>query len=177
VPGSTPRGSLCVASAKFLCPFCVRYSAAARFRSASAAVAIASAQQTSGFFDHLGVRWDYERQGFDLGEAGPYLPDFALDAYQDRDLVFANELGGPIHPDLLTEWFREHRKAAGIRTGSLHLLLHTAPTMALTSGVPVHIVAARLGDTPQSILGTYAHLLPQSDEVAAERVAALLGDG
>jgi hypothetical protein len=40
--------------------------------------------------------------------------------------------------------------------------------------VPVHIVAARLGDTPQTVLGTYAHLLPQSDEIAAERVAAAL---
>ena len=44
----------------------------------------------------------------------------------------------------------------------------------LTSGVPIHIAAARLGDTPATVLSTYAHLLPQSDEVAAERVAALL---
>jgi hypothetical protein len=37
-----------------------------------------------------------------------------------------------------------------------------------------HIVAARLGDTPTTVLNVYSHLLPQSDEVAAERVAALL---
>ena len=43
-----------------------------------------------------------------------------------------------------------------------------------TSGVPVHIVAARLGDDPTTVLSTYAHLLPQSDELAAERVAALI---
>jgi hypothetical protein len=42
----------------------------------------------------------------------------------------------------------------------------------LTNRVPVHIAAARLGDTPTTILSTYAHLLPQSDEIAAERVAA-----
>ena len=41
-------------------------------------------------------------------------------------------------------------------------------------GVPVHIVAARLGDRAETILATYAHQLPQSDERAAERVAALL---
>jgi len=35
-------------------------------------------------------------------------------------------------------------------------------------------VAARLGDTPATVLSTYAHLLPQSDEIAAERVAAAL---
>jgi hypothetical protein len=29
------------------------------------------------FFDHLGVKWEYEPEGFDT-PAGPYLPDFAL---------------------------------------------------------------------------------------------------
>jgi hypothetical protein len=38
----------------------------------------------------------------------------------------------------------------------------------------VHIVAGRLGDDPKTVLSTYAHLLPQSDEIAAERVAAML---
>lgn len=28
------------------------------------------------FFDALGVRWEYEPEGYDLGEAGWYLPDF-----------------------------------------------------------------------------------------------------
>jgi integrase len=87
--------------------------------------------------------------------------------------VFADELGGPIHPQRLTECFGKHRKAAGIPMGTLHILRHTAATLALTSGMPVHIVAARLGDDPNTVLATYAHL-PQSDEQAAERVAALL---
>jgi integrase len=88
--------------------------------------------------------------------------------------VFADRLGGPIYPQRLTQWFSEHRKAAALPTGSLHTLRHTAATLALTAGVPVHIVAARLGDDPKTTLGTYAHLLPQSDEMAAERVAAAL---
>jgi integrase len=108
------------------------------------------------------------------GETQLLERDFAGRAYVDRDLVFADGLGGPIHPQRLTEWFGEHRKAAGVLTGSLHTLRHTAATLALTSGVPVHIVAARLGDSPTEILKTYAHLLPQSDELAAERIAAAL---
>jgi integrase len=98
--------------------------------------------------------------------------DFAGDAYVDGDLVFCNELGAPISPKRLTA--RQHREGAGISTGTLHTLRHTAATLALTSGVPVHIVAARLGDNPTTVLSTYAHLLPQSDELAAERVAAVL---
>lgn len=30
------------------------------------------------FFDALGVAWDYEKEGYDLGDAGWYLPDFWL---------------------------------------------------------------------------------------------------
>jgi integrase len=62
---------------------------------------------------------------------------------------------------------------ASSRLHSLQLR-HTAATLALTSGVPIHIVAARLGDDPKTVLSTYAHLLPQSDELAAERVAQAL---
>jgi integrase len=87
----------------------------------------------------------------------------ADDAYVDSDLVFADELGGPLYPRL-TEVFVRLRKAAGIPSGTLHVLRHTAATLALTNGIPVHIVAARLGDDPNTVLGTYAHLLPQSDE-------------
>ena len=99
----------------------------------------------------------------------------AGDAYVDADLVFCDELGRPIDPQRMSRWFRTHRTAAGISTGTLHILRHTAATLALTAGVPVHIVAARLGDNPETVLSTYAHLLPQSDELAAERVAAAIG--
>lgn len=30
------------------------------------------------FFDTLGIEWQYELEGFDLGESGWYLPDFFL---------------------------------------------------------------------------------------------------
>ena len=30
------------------------------------------------FFDALGIKWEYEAQGYDLGELGYYLPDFWL---------------------------------------------------------------------------------------------------
>jgi integrase len=100
--------------------------------------------------------------------------DYADDAYVDNDLVFADALGGIIHPQRLTDRFSEMRAQADISAGSLHILRHTSATLALTSGVPVHIVAARLGDDPKTVLATYAHLLPQSDELAAEGIAAAL---
>jgi integrase len=56
----------------------------------------------------------------------------------------------------------------------LPILRHTAATIALTAGVLLHIVAARLGDKPETLLGVYAHLLPKSDEIAADTIAAAI---
>ena len=100
----------------------------------------------------------------------------AAEAYADQDLVFCNELGQPIRPEVLSATFVRHRKAAGIPTGTLHILRHTAATIALSKGVPLHVVAGRLGDRAETLLAAYAHLLPHSDEVAAETIAAVLVD-
>lgn len=100
--------------------------------------------------------------------------DFAGPAYEDRDLVFCDPLGGPIYPQRLGEWFVGHRRSAGIPAGTLKVLRHTHVTLALTEGVPLHIVAAGSATTRKPILDTYAYLLPSSDELAAERVAAAL---
>ncbi len=108
-----------------------------------------------------------------------YLRTFVAGAaYEDGDLVFCNELGVPIYPQALTGMFRAKRKDAGITTGTLHILRHTAATLALTATppVPLHIVAGRLGDDPTTLLSTYAHPLPRSDAQAAETVAAILDD-
>jgi integrase len=104
--------------------------------------------------------------------------DLAGEAYIDHDLIFPTELGTPIYPKVLTNKFGAARKAAGIPTGTLHILRHTHATLALTATppVPLHIVAGRLGDDPTTLLGTYAHLLPQSDEQAAQTVAAIIDD-
>ena len=44
------------------------------------------------FFDTLGVQWEYEKEGYDLGEAGWYLPDFWLPKYH----LFVEVKGGKI---------------------------------------------------------------------------------
>jgi integrase len=98
----------------------------------------------------------------------------AGDGYVDTDMVFCDELGNPLPPHWLSEQFLRLRNAAGIPTGTMHTLRHTAATLMLTNGVPLHVVAARLGDRPETLLRVYAHLLPQSDEGAAEGMAELV---
>lgn len=100
----------------------------------------------------------------------------AGDAYEHGDLVFGDELGRPMHPNALSNQFVVRRKAAGIPVGSIHVLRHTSVTLGLEARVPLHVVAARLGDRPETMLATYAHLLPSSDGAAADAVAAALVD-
>jgi integrase len=83
-------------------------------------------------------------------------------------------LGCRRDPRRISELFARYRKAVGVPTGSFHVLRHTHATILLTEGVPLHVVAARLGDDPKTVLRTYAHLLPQSDESAAQTMAAQL---
>ena len=56
------------------------------------------------------------------------------------------------------------------------MLRHTAATIGLTNGVALHVVAARLSDDPKTVLATYAHLLPTSDQQAADTIAAAIVD-
>jgi integrase len=93
-------------------------------------------------------------------------------------LLHREESTTPDLVELTRRTFDRHRKAAGIPTGTMHTLRHTAATLALTATPPVppHVVAGRLGDDPRTLLGTYAHLLPQSDAMAADAVAAILVD-
>lgn len=102
--------------------------------------------------------------------------DLAGPAYEDGDLVFCDELGRPYRPGTISERFVRYRKAAGISVGSIHVLRHTSATIALTAGVPLHVVAARLGDDPTTVLSVYSHLLPHSDVMAADAVAAAIVD-
>ena len=70
---------------------------------------------------------------------------------------------------------RRGRAAAGIRPGRLHDVRHTHATHLLTRGVPVHVVAARLGHaSPVTTMRVYAHVLPKSDDQAAGVIAAVL---
>jgi integrase len=106
--------------------------------------------------------------------------------YHDFGLVFAKEfgelrtrkdlLGQPLQANNLGERsFDRIRKAAGIRRIKFHGLRHTCATLLLRGGEPVHVVAERLGHSDVQItLNTYAHVLPDMQQGAADRLGAVL---
>lgn len=70
-------------------------------------------------------------------------------------------------------WLR-YAHQAGVNGVRLHDLRHTAASQMLMAGVPVSIVAERLGCTEANILRTYRHFIPGSDRDAAELMDRLL---
>lgn len=78
----------------------------------------------------------------------------------------------PPHSSTVTRWVQLAFAAAGIKYGrkgealSLHSLRHGYATWQVAAGIPIPTVAKRLGDTAVVVLRTYAHAMPEQDELA-----------
>lgn len=86
------------------------------------------------FFDHLGIKWEYEPQGYTVGPSKrPYLPDFRLPELQ----AFVEVKGEADRLDtkLLAEFTREQPERGYMFT----LVLGSVPAMRLGK-IPTHTV-------------------------------------
>jgi integrase len=80
-----------------------------------------------------------------------------------------------IHPDWLSEMFRNHVAAAKLRRIPLKNLRHTHASLLLQAGANPKIVSERLGHHSVAFtLDTYAHVLPGIQAKAAEDLADLV---
>jgi integrase len=69
--------------------------------------------------------------------------------------------------------YRAAAVAAGLPAGtSSHSLRHHYASVLLDAGESVHAVAERLGDTPQMVLDTYGHLMPEREDTTRKAVDA-----
>jgi integrase len=95
--------------------------------------------------------------------------------WQRADLVFVTETGRPVHPDTVSNLMP--RFGARLPHAPLHDLRHVHATTLLFSGVPVHVVAARLGHADPAItLRVYAHVLREQAAGVADVFAGAVGD-
>ena len=112
------------------------------------------------------------RQAGERLAAGPAWAD-------TEGLVFTWPDGRPIMPDYISKAFLRVQAAlnallaehgeAGLPRLTVHQLRHTHATMLLRDGVPVHIVAKRLGHKDPSVtLNTYADVIPDDDMSAVD---------
>jgi integrase len=95
--------------------------------------------------------------------------------WEDNDLVICTQTGGVYGH---TNVNMEHEKImaqVGVTRIRFHDLRHTYATLALSAGIPAHVVSAILGHANIKItLNTYAHVLPTQYEDVRERLELLL---
>jgi integrase len=83
--------------------------------------------------------------------------------------------GRPIQPLAFTRRFQAAAKRAGLPVPRLHDGRHTAATLALQAGIPIQVVAGRLGhEHVSTTLDVYAAFLPTADRVAADQIGSVL---
>lgn len=93
--------------------------------------------------------------------------------HPDHDLVFTWPDGTMLDPLYVTRAIGKLSERAGLPRLTPHGLRHSFATAALAAGVPVEVVAQRLGNTVRIVQQVYAHAIPAGDAEAARTVAAL----
>ena len=95
----------------------------------------------------------------------------------DDCYVFAAEPSGRelTRPEAMTMRWVRLRQRAGLGDSRLHDLRHFAATSMLGAGVPVHVVAGRLGHArPTTTLNVYSHFIESGDRAAAEAMSGII---
>jgi integrase len=102
----------------------------------------------------------------------------ACEEWQEHGLVFTTTIGTPLDPDNVGPWFSALCEEAGLGHRNLHQLRHSAATIMIAQGVPLHTVGAVLGHSNLSTTkDVYGHLDVQQKEHAAEAISnALWGE-
>ncbi len=98
------------------------------------------------------------------------------DGWHEEDLVFPGVDGRARRPARVSVAFTRLVEKVGMRRVTLHSLRHAHETLLLDNGVPLHIVARRMGHDPATMLRHYAHVAPGSQRVAAGLEALLSGE-
>jgi integrase len=90
--------------------------------------------------------------------------------YEDVDLIFCRPEGGYLRPDKVSVRVTELARKCGLKGVGIHSLRHTHASELLSKGVPIAVVAERLGHRNSNVtLSIYAHAL-KADERAAAKV-------
>ena len=89
--------------------------------------------------------------------------------YQDQGFLFAQEDGGPMHPDSVTDWLGKFSQRHGLPHINPHAFRHTMASMLYYSGVDSVSISQRLGHAQVSTTANiYAHVMEQADQKNAE---------
>lgn len=97
------------------------------------------------------------------------------DRWENSNRIFTAENGGPINPDVITDWFHKFIQKTDMPSISIHSLRHTNATLQIAGGVPITTVAGRLGHANETTTGKiYAHAIKSANEAAADTLQDIL---
>jgi integrase len=97
------------------------------------------------------------------------------DGWLDNGLIFPGGLGGPIHPDTVTDEFKAVVKKAGLpELSGPHALRHMICSTLLAEGKPVEVVAQITGHSMHTLRKTYAHLIQQQGRETIQHYERLI---
>lgn len=100
------------------------------------------------------------------------------DRWVNSGRIFTSENGGPINPDVITDWFHKFIQKTDLPPISIHSLRHTNATLQIAGGVPITTVAGRLGHANETTTGKiYAHAIKSANEAAADTLQDILNPG
>ncbi|HJB57565.1 MAG TPA: tyrosine-type recombinase/integrase [Candidatus Flavonifractor intestinipullorum] len=89
--------------------------------------------------------------------------------YQDQGFVFAQDNGGPMHPDSVTTWLARFSKRHGLPHVNAHAFRHTMASMLYFNGVDSVSISKRLGHAQVSTTANiYAHVMEEADQRNAD---------
>ena len=89
--------------------------------------------------------------------------------YQDRGFLFAQEDGGPMHPDSVNTWLDRFSQRHGLPHINPHAFRHSMASVLYYNGMDSVSISARLGHTQVSTTSDiYAHVIEQADHRSAE---------
>ena len=95
--------------------------------------------------------------------------------WQDWSLVFATEIGTPLHRADVLRALHRHLAAAGLPPMRFHDLRHACATFLLSQGVPMKVVQEQLGHSLMSTTSdTYSHVTPALMRDAADALNVAL---
>ena len=91
---------------------------------------------------------------------------------QDQGFVFAQDTGGPMHPDSVTTWLSRFSKRHGLPHVNAHAFRHTMASMLYFNGVDSVSISKRLGHAQVSTTANiYAHVMEAADKKNADILA------
>lgn len=92
--------------------------------------------------------------------------------YENRDFVFCQDNGSPMHPDSVSIWLKNFSKRHGLPHINAHAFRHTMASMLYFNGVDSVSISKRLGHAQVSTTANiYAHVMEEADQKNADILA------